>query len=138
MDPLTREQILASTLAFEDVEVPSWGRTVRIHEMNLFERSAFEIAVYDGTKARGVGLRPELLVRVCTDPVSGERLFRDQDAKMLGQTGAKVVQELFVVAARLSGLSKEEADELGKAPEEGGGSTTTSPSDSGSPSGSSS
>ncbi len=137
MEPLTREQILASTLAFEDVEVPSWGRTVRIREMSLFERSSFEIAVYNA-KARGVRLRPELLVRVCTDPVTGERLFRDGDAEALGTTGAKVAQDLFMVAARLSGLSKEEAEELGKAPEAAGGSSTSSPSASESPSASSS
>jgi hypothetical protein len=133
MDPLTREQILASTLAFEDVEVPAWGRTVRIREMTLLDRSAFEIAVYN-VPSRGIRLRSELLVRVCTDPATGERIFRDEDAERLAVTSAKAVQVLFLPALRLSGLTEEEADELGKAPGASGGSTTSSPSASGSPS----
>ena len=114
VEALTREQILVSTLAHEDIPVPAWGRVVRVREMTLLERSSFEIAVYS-TRANGIRLRSELLVRACTDPATGERLFLDEDAEALGATGAKAVQVLFVPALRLSGLTEEEAEELGKA-----------------------
>ncbi|TAM56786.1 MAG: hypothetical protein EPN53_00990 [Acidobacteria bacterium] len=113
MEPKSREEILASTLAYEDIVVPAWGRTVRVREMSLLERSSFEIAVYNG-RANGIRLRSELLVRVCTDPATGERLFLDDDTEALGATGAKAVQVLFAPALRLSGLTEEEAEELGK------------------------
>ena len=127
MEPLTREQILTATLAHEDVEVPSWGRTVRLREMTLLERSAFEIAVY-GEGARGERLVTELLARTCTDPETGERIFRDEDADALGKLGATSLRMLFLPALRLCGYTEEEAEKLGKAPGGAGGSTTSSPS----------
>lgn len=127
MDPLTREQILASTLAYEDVEVPAWGRVVRLREMSLFERTAFETAVFT-TSAHGDRLACELLVRVCTEPGTGERLFRDEDADALGATSGRAMQPLYIPALRLSGYTEEEAESLGKEPAGAGGSTTSSPS----------
>lgn len=129
MEPLTREQILAATLAHEDVEVPAWGRVVRLREMTMLERSAFETAVYS-TSPRGLRLACELLVRVCTDPATGERIFRDEDADALGATSGRAVQPLYIPALRLSGFTKQEAEALGKVPASaaGGGSITSSPS----------
>ncbi len=127
MEPLTREQILAASLAFEDVEVPAWGRTVRLREMTLIERAAFEIAVF-GSGAHGERLVTELLVRACTDPTTGERIFRDEDADALGGLGATALRMLFLPALRLSGYTEEEAEKLGKAPGGAGASTTSSPS----------
>jgi hypothetical protein len=129
-DPLSREQILVPVLAYEDIEVPAWGRTVRVREMTVRERTAFEISVYR-SKATGMELRSELVVRTCTDPATGERLFPDGDAPMLAATSAKVLQPLYLAALRLSGLTDEEAQDLGKAAGAGSGSSSSSPSASG-------
>ena len=130
MDALTREQILASTLAFEDVEVPAWGRTVRIRELTQGERDFLEVEVLRD-KATGGNLRARLLVRCCTDPETGACIFAAGDAALLGKTSAKVVQQLFEVGSRISGLTEDEMEEMGKASAAPAGSPFSSPASSG-------
>lgn len=129
-EPLSREQILVPVLVHEDIEVPAWGRTVRVREMTVRERTGFELAVYR-SKVTGTELRSEIVVRTCTDPATGARLFPDDDAGMLAVTSAKVLQPLYLAALRLSGLTDEEAQDLGKAGGAGSGSSSSSPSASG-------
>jgi hypothetical protein len=131
-EPLTREQILALGLAHEDIEVPAWGRTVRVRELSLAERDAFEVEVLRD-RAAGGNLRVRLFVRTCVDPATGERIFGDGDAAALAKHGAAALQPLFLAAVRLSALSDKEAEELGKASGRAAtsGSSTSSPNASG-------
>jgi hypothetical protein len=75
------------------------------------------------------GMRAKLLVKCLVDE-AGERLFTDQDAPALGAKNGAVIDRLYDVAARLSGLSEEEKAELegnSEPPTEDGGSTSSSP-----------
>jgi hypothetical protein len=46
--------------------------------------------------------------------VGGERLLRDGDEERLSQIRGDVIGQLFPIAQRLSGMSDEEVEELGK------------------------
>ncbi len=68
-------------------------------------------------------LRTKLLVRTIHLAVptmdgkaftAGARMFEDGDAELLGQIRGDVIGQLFPIAQRLSGLSDEEVEELGK------------------------
>lgn len=59
---------------------------------------------------------------------SGERLLRDGDEGALSAIRGDVIGQLFPIAQRLSGMSEEEVEELGKPSEKTNSATSFSPS----------
>lgn len=115
---LTREAILqADDLKFEDVEVAAWGGTVRVRALTASERDAFEAEAYltngpDREKnARNV--RARLVVKSLINE-QGERLFKDEEADLVGRKHGAVIDQLFWTARRLSAFTEEEVDALVK------------------------
>jgi hypothetical protein len=53
-----------------------------------------------------------LLLSRCIVDDEGERVFADTDASALGQKNARVLDRLFQVASRLSGLDDDEAEAI--------------------------
>ena len=101
---LTPEQFLAATsLPCEQVEVPQLGGYLYVQGLSGTERDAFEATL---TRRRG-GKRNLENVRA--------RLFGDSlvEVQRVGRIRVDVLQRLFDVAQRLSGLSDEDLDELG-------------------------
>lgn len=137
---LTRDGILAADdVQKEKVPVPEWGDEVIIRGLTGDELDAFQGSVrqfrptFDGKGMEAVlvqeGMRAKLLVKCLVDE-AGERLFTDQDAPALGAKNGAVIDRLYDVAARLSGLSDEEKAELegnSAAPTDNGASTSSSP-----------
>ena len=106
-----RELILAvEDLPSEDVVVPEWDTIVRVRALTAAEGEAFGNEV-TGKKVKG-SIMARLLVRVCQDPETGERLFEDSDVDALGDKSSAAVQRLFAVAQRLSALGDGAAAEL--------------------------
>lgn len=120
---LTKDSILkAEDLEYEDVECPEWGGTIRIRRLTGSERDRFESTVFrkKGTKEGGgeggidwSNMRARLVCLTATTD-EGKRLFSFQDADKLGKKSAKVLDRLFGVAQKLSGLRKEDVDDLRK------------------------
>lgn len=113
---LTKEMILkADDMAYKDVEVPEWGGTIRIRRLSGAERDRFESTVFRNEKNNidWANMRARL---VALSAVNGEnkRLFSFQDADKLGKKSAKVLDRLFSEAQKLSGLRKEDVDDLRK------------------------
>jgi hypothetical protein len=71
-------------------------------------------------------IRAKLVAHCCVDE-HGALLFTDADTEQLGNTRVDVLNRLFGVAQRLSGVSDEDVDELGSSTT-GGPSTSASPS----------
>jgi hypothetical protein len=118
MAVLTKQMLLgATTLPQETVQVPELGGTVIVRGMTGAERDAFEVGLIKGRgKHREVNLqnmRAKLVAFCCIDD-KGERLFADAEVEALGNVRADVMNRLYTVAQRLSGLSDEDADELGQ------------------------
>lgn len=126
---LTRDQILAvDDLPRETVAVPEWGGELIIRGLTGRERDAYEQSLIRG---RGVvdydNARAKLLVRCIIDE-SGERVFTEDDADALGRKAGAVLDRLFSVAARLSGLGPGDVEELMGNSGRGGGGGLRSPS----------
>jgi len=118
MTYLNREQILqVQDLPVEDVEVPEWGGKVRVRGLTGAERDKFEASIVTrkGNKAE---FNPEniraKLVAMCVVDENGNRLFTDEDIKILGQKSATALDRIFQVAQRLSGLRTEDFEEMQK------------------------
>jgi len=134
---LSRDDILkAADNDPEEVDVPEWGGSVMVRGMTGRERDAFEVSLM--TPGRGgkrelnpANLRAKLVARCVVDD-DGNRLFTDADIAELGDHSAAAIDRVYAVAARLSGMSGEDQEEMmrdfGLA--DGAGSSSTSPSSS--------
>lgn len=113
MTLLSKSDILAvDDLPTEEVKVPEWGGTVRVRGMSGIERDAYEasqVAMRQAGKPpelRLANFRSKLIVRCLIDD-AGKRLFADTDAAELGRKSGKVVDRLFDVCRKLSGMTDE-------------------------------
>lgn len=114
MGILTKDAILAAAdLKTETVMVPEWGGEVIIRAMRGSERDAFEVALFVGEgenrKFQGEHVRAKLLVQCIVDE-KGERIFSDADVVALGARNAAVLDRLYDIASRLSGIGKKDLD----------------------------
>lgn len=122
------QQILQSDdTQYEDVACPEWGCTLTVRSITGTERDKFEESLMKTTKKMKKGkvrterevtydnIRAKLIVlSVCIAKGNPQRMFSDEDAPLLGTKSAAVLDRLFDVAQRLSGLRDEDIDELVK------------------------
>ena len=126
---LSKEALLAAasaaTLPRETVHVPELGGDVLVQGMSGLQRDAWEKSLIVGRgKRRDVNtenVRARLAAR-CLIHEDGTRMFNDGEAVLLGRLPASVLQPIFAAAQRLSGVSDEDVDELGKSSASAGGS----------------
>lgn len=117
MTLLTREQILeAQDLQTEQVEVPEWGGAVLVRGLTGAQRGDYlqGLVIFDGKGNRtGVNLKnTHRLVALCLVDENGKRLFTDADMKDLGGKSGAALERVETVALRLSGLDREDVEEL--------------------------
>jgi hypothetical protein len=110
---------------YENVEVPEWRRAdgspfvVRLRGLTGAERDSWEgtVTYFDSQgrqKVNTTDMRARLIVRSAVDG-DGKRLFGgDAVARQLSKKSAAGLQRLFEVAQRLSGLTREDIDEMTK------------------------
>lgn len=113
-----REALLgATTTPSEVVALPEIGTEVIVRGMTGVERDAFEASCIEGRgKKRDVNtknMRAKLVASCCID-AKGTRVFTDGDAAALGEVRADLIDRIFSVAQRLSGMSEADVDDLGK------------------------
>ena len=113
--PLSREQILAvMDLKIEAVHVPEWDGTVYVRNMTSKQRDAFERSrfkmVGDKVEMISENTRASLLAASLCDE-QGNPLFSMQDVEALGNKNGAVMDRLFDVAQRLSGLRTQEVED---------------------------
>jgi hypothetical protein len=116
MSLLSRDAILnANDIQSEDVHVPAWDGIVKVRGLTGEQRDAFEEAMIEGRgknrQVRLTNLRAKL-VALCVIDEKGDRMFTDADAAQLGRKSAAALSVLYDVAARLSGLTDEDVEEL--------------------------
>ncbi len=111
---LTADQILqADDSPTEIVSVPEWGGEVKVRTLNGRERDVFEASVNDGKQTNFANIRARLVsLSVCDE--KGDRIFSDAQVDILGKRSAKALDRVFAVAQRLSGLTKEDVEQLVK------------------------
>lgn len=128
-----REKLLGAKPLTEPVHIAALGETYLVRGMTGRERDAFEASCIE---VRGkkrdfnlIGLRAKM-VAFCTVDANGQRVFTDADAAELGESRADVIDRLFGVAQRLSGMANGDLDELGLSsatPTTSGSSSSPSP-----------
>lgn len=116
---VTPDQILSSQdLKTEVVEVPEWGGSVTVQELDAQARDSYEASLRSIRRDGSVvpvqdNIRAKLVVRCLVNP-DGSRMFSDEQTDDLGRKSATIVDRLFDVAARLSGLEDEDVKAEGK------------------------
>jgi len=120
----------ATTVPTEVVVLPELaGLAVTVRGMTGSERDAFEASCFEGRGRKREfsmrDVRAKLVASCCLDE-KGQRAFSDSDVQALGQVRADVIDRLFGVAQRLSGISEKDADELGQGSPTPTASTTSS------------
>lgn len=123
-----KSQILeADDLEHEDVPVPEWGGTVRVRALTGAERDSYEMrmAVARQKGDTDVDIRASLVGRCMIDE-NGERLFTNRELPQLARKSGAVLDRVFDVVARLSGISSEADDDAtGKSEATSGGGSPT-------------
>jgi len=114
---LSKEQILATSIPQEAVDVPEWGGKVNIRGLSASERDDYEQSLVevgpDGrtrVKKTQHNVRASLVARCLVDE-AGKRLFTDADVAALGEKSGAAIDALWDVARRLSGMSLEAEEE---------------------------
>lgn len=120
--PLTRDQILeANDIQIEKVATPEWGGDgiTLVRSLDGRSRDAFEAGSMVKNARSGSydmrleNLRARLLVLAICDE-DGKRIFTDADVGKIGAKNAGVLARVYDVATRLSGISRQDVDELVK------------------------
>lgn len=125
----------APSLPREVVQTPElaeYGITsITLQGMTGRERDAWEAALIVGKgrhrRVSTTNIRARLVAASAVEE-DGSRAMEDADAEWLGELRVDVLTRLFTVAQKLSGVSDEDVDELGKssAPVDGSGSLLNS------------
>lgn len=109
--PLDRKSILsANDVRLEKVNVPEWGGDVFLRVISGTDRDRFEDS-YAEQKMKAFRIR-FLLLTLCDE--SGERLFKDDEADLLGKKSSVVINRLFEAGWKLNAFTQEAVDALGE------------------------
>lgn len=131
MPVLSKSVLLgATTVPRETVRIPELGGEVIVRGMTGAERDAFEVSLVEGRgrnrQANLKNLRAKLIAFCCVSE-TGERVFTNEDVEALGTVRADVLNRIYNVAQKLSGITDEDADELGKPSTPTASATSSSP-----------
>lgn len=116
MKKLSKEDIFNSVdLPREIIEIKEWDGEVTIRGLTGSERDEFEAQIFTGEgknrKFNHSNLRARLLTLTICDE-AGNRIFSDADVEKLGKKSSKIMDKLFAIAQRLSGLGEKDVAEL--------------------------
>lgn len=115
------EILAAEDRKFRVVDVPEWGGEVIVRNLSGTERDSFEASIVQLKGNQQVvstlNIRAKLAALSIIDPTDPElrrRAFSDEQVNALGEKSADGLSRVYDVAAALSGISKEDTEELAK------------------------
>ena len=112
MKKLSKDDIFkADDLPTKDMDIPEWGGTLTIRTLTGAERDEWESAFVNQDKIDIRGLKARL-VQLTTMNGDGQQMFTKADLRKINSKSASVIDRIFQVSQRLSGLTKEDAEEL--------------------------
>jgi L-ascorbate metabolism protein UlaG (beta-lactamase superfamily) len=134
---LTKDQIFkADDIKSEVVPVEEWGGEVIVQGLTGHQRDEWEKSMTVTTPGKGGRTRRDVdmtdfrarLAVLCVVDEQGQRLFHDGDIHQLAGKSGAALDTVYTVAARLSGISEKDVEDLtkdfGKEPDGGGSSST--------------
>ena len=127
MKKLSKDDIFkADDLPTKDMDIPEWGGMLTIRTLTGAERDEWESAFVNQDKINMRGLKARL-IQLTVMNGDGQQMFTKADLQKLNSKSASVIDRIFAVSQRLSGLTKEDAEELvensGTAPTDASGSS---------------
>ena len=112
MKKLSKDDIFkADDLPTKDMDIPEWGGTLTIRTLTGAERDEWESAFVNQDKIDIRGLKSRL-VQLTTMNGDGQQMFTKADLQKINSKSASVIDRIFQVSQRLSGLTKEDAEEM--------------------------
>lgn len=138
---LSKESIVkVDDRKIEEVEVPEWGGSVLVRGLDGAGRDAYFASMAVMRQGKGgktqMGMDTEnltarLVARCILDPDDEERdtlMFTTGEVSVLGGKNGQALNRVYEVALRLSGLTEDDMEEVGKASRatQNGGSTSPS------------
>lgn len=111
-----REQILnSSDMESEAIALPDWGDgPFYVRAMTGNERDDFESSLSGvGGRVNTKHIRAKLVCKTLCDE-NGNRIFTDADIAAVGNKSARMLDRVFAVACRLSGIGKDDVEEMSK------------------------
>jgi hypothetical protein len=107
----------ARKVPIEKLEIPELGGFVFVRGMRSVERDEWERSLRKPNGEIRGNFRARLVVRTAVNE-QGERLFSDDDIQAVGKIRVDILQRICNVAQKLSGVSDQDADELGQSSDE--------------------
>jgi hypothetical protein len=115
---LDRKAILAAVdIQTETVEVPEWRGSVMVRGLTGAGRDAWQESMLQGSgRSQKVRLAEATvrLVQLSVIDGTGNLLFKPEDIPALNKKSAAALNRIYEVAARLSGLTPEDVEEMAK------------------------
>ena len=112
MTKLTKDDIFkADDLPTKDMDIPEWGGMLTIRTLTGAERDEWESAFVNQDKINMRGLKARL-IQLTVMNGDGQQMFTKADLQKLNSKSASVIDRIFEVSQRLSGLTKKDVDEL--------------------------
>lgn len=100
-----RERILAADdIASERVHVDAWGVDVEVRGMSGRARAEVMQKSLEGGALNLARAYPLLVIGCTFDPETGERVFSESDFEAVSEKAGGALEQIAMVAARLSGL----------------------------------
>ena len=111
-----RDLVLAvQDIPVELVTVPEWNVKIEVRGMTGAERTRIMDMATESQGAMNLQfVYPEIVIATSFDPETGEQIFVPADRDILLSKSATALDRVAMVGMRLSGFTKESADELGK------------------------
>jgi hypothetical protein len=115
---LTKEQILtAKDIETKKLHVPAWGGDIYIKGMTGTERDKYESTVMQANgkdiSVNMINARARMAAYTICDE-NGNNIFTEADIKELTKKSAKVLDKVFEIAMKLSGIGENDLSELSK------------------------
>jgi hypothetical protein len=104
MSFLSKGEILGRPLKTEVVDVPEWGGIVRVRELTAKERCTLGHTANQSKESNQVATYTSLAVCMGLVDDAGNQLFSEEELNKLLESSGQVIDRLYNVIARLSGL----------------------------------
>ena len=112
MKKLSKDDIFkADDLPTKDMDIPEWGGMLTIRTLTGTERDEWESAFVNQDKINIRGLKARL-VQLTVMNGDGQLMFTKAELLKINSKSASVIDRIFEVSQRLSGLTKKDVDEL--------------------------
>lgn len=107
------DAIRSVMLKTENVDVPEWNQNVTVRELTAEERDQYDQLCLDDRKGGVVRFRARLVAMSIVDG-DGRRVLDDSAVDVIANGSSLAAERVFSVAARLSGVTGEDVDDLAK------------------------